>query len=75
MIVTYEEALCIYFNKKYNDQNAQELRKKLQRSYRGGMQLVYRDNPKLPTLVHFSEVPDRLCKPYITKQELFKKLR
>lgn len=75
MIITNEEALCIYFNKKYTNQNVQESRKKLERSYRGGMQLVYTDNPKSPTLVHFSEVPDGLCKPYITKEELYKKLR
>lgn len=73
MIVTFEEALCIFRDEQYTEENVHRARIAMQQVFREGLQMVYTNDPKQPMLVHYSKAP--LFKPYISKEELSKKLR
>lgn len=75
-IITFEEALCIFFKKEYIHENVQKLMKNMQYILSTGEKLVYKDDPKKPFLIYykkFREMPT-FYNIYITEEELARRL-
>ena len=75
-IITFEEALCIFFGKEYIDENVQELMKSTENIFLKGGRLVYKDDPETPLLVYYKKVHKEptVYSIYITKEELSRRL-